>query len=598
MKVLLNILLLLLLSLKLQAASVTFTAKSSHDVVEVGQRFQVTFTINGGGGNFTPPDFGSFRLLSGPNQSSSMQYINGQMSRSFSISYVLMATKEGEFTIGEARMQVEDKNLTTDPFQIKVVAASQNSRNAHKQRQNQRKNEGEQLSDYVYLRATVDKRKAYVGEKISVNYKLYSRLTLNGIDLEKLPALTGFWSQDLSSIYDEVKVSTEYIDGEVYQVANLQQSVLYPQRSGKLTIDPLEMLVTVQVRSRQTRSIFESMFGSYERKEVIAKSQPITIEVEPLPGLATGEFSGAVGNFDLDVSVNKEKVNANEAINLKIKISGNGNLPLIGAPELNFPPDFEVYDPETENNFQTTAHGSSGSKTFNYLIIPRHSGEFTLDPYSFTYFDLNSKQYKTLRSPPLTIQVEKGAREENVVYEGNTRKEEVAVLGSDIRFIHLNNLNLTPIDEHFYGSTAFYLLLLSSLLLTLGLYLYARHRKDRLSDREGLRRSKANKLAKKRLSKAKKHLDQKETRLFYEEISAALYGYYADKYNIPLAALSQDKIMELLREDDAHEEMIAELKDIFEDAEMARFAPSSKTNPTTLYQRAAAIISKTENLKS
>ncbi len=588
-----------LFACQLMASAVTFKAQISHDVVEVGQRFKVTFTVNSGGGRMNSLDFSGFRVLSGPNQSSSTQFINGRMSQSYSISYILQATKVGKFEIGPAVINIDGKELKTEVLKVEVVESSSSSSNAQNQRQRERRGGGNELDEYVYIKAFVDKTSAYVGEKITATFKLYSKINISSINLENLPALNGFWSHDLRSVYDQIQLSTEYINGEVYQVATLKQTLLYPQRSGELTVDPLEMKAVVQLRSRRARTVFESMFGSYENKEVIIGSRPIKINVKALPKYTgEGEFSGAVGKFNASMITNKTDLKANEAIDLKITISGEGNLPLISAPKMEFPPDLEVYDPETENKFKNSSAGSSGSKVFNYLIIPRHSGEFTIKPYSFIYFDLSSSSYKTIRSDAININVERGAEEANVVYAPTDRKEDVEVLEKDIRFIHLNDLMLVHPDDQFYGSVEFYSILLILLLLAIVLYFLSRRFKEQQADVVGMRKSKAKKLANKRMSKAKKLLDSAETSSFYEEIANALYGYFADRYNMGIADLSKDQLIERLKAENATNELLNLLDESIDQAEMARYAPSSAVDPALLYENSKKIIEETEELKS
>ncbi len=581
------------------AGAVSFTAKVSSTTIEVGQRVQVTFTINENATNFRAPSFNKFGMLSGPNQSQSMQYINGNVSKTTSISYILQATQKGAFTIGSASIVVNGKVYKTEPIKIEVIQNSANSANAQRNRQTQRKKVAETVKDKVFIRAYVDKSAVYVGEKITATFKLYSRYTLTGINLESLPSLNGFWSQDLNSIYDQVKLTQERIDGKVYQVAELQQSVLYPQRSGELIIDPLKMKVTFQVKSKRRRSAMEQFFGGgYDSKQVIAGSRSIKIKVSALPKKGKpSNFSGAVGKFKMNLTVNRDSIAANEAINFKVTISGQGNLPLIGSPQLNFPPDFEVYDPETKDNFKTTYGGSKGSKVFSYLVIPRHPGQFDLEPYEFTYFDIASKSYKTITSKPLSIQVAKGTDEGGNVVYSSSRKEEVKLLNTDIRYIHVADLMLISKENQFYDSTLFYGLLVLSLLLMVFVYFLFKKNKLKQSDQVNLRKSKANKLANKRLAKASKHLKEADLPSFYEEISSALFGYFADKFNISVAELSQEKITELLGSYSNTENIQEEVKKVLEEAEMARFSASTEINSQSLYDQSVQIISKTESLR-
>jgi len=587
---------MLLMTLQLMASAVSFKAVLSHSKVAVGQRFRITFTVNSGGGSFAKPSFDNFRVLSGPNQSNSMQYINGKMSREYSISYILQATEVGNFEIGPAVITANGKEHKSNVVEIEVVKELSGGA-AQNQRQDRRNQAGDEFSKYVYIKAFVDKKSAYLGEKLTVTYKLYSRLGMRSINLESLPDLNGFWSHDLHSVYDQIKLETEYINGEVYQVAVLKQSILYPQRSGKLTIDPLAMNAVVQVRSQRSRSVFESMFGSYETKELILSSTPLAVDIKPLPKYrGDGEFSGAVGKFDIQLSSNKQKLKANEAVDLKLEISGKGNLPLVGAPELNFPPDLEVYDPETNNEFKNSAAGSSGKKVFNYLIIPRHEGNFLIEPYAFTYFDLESKSYRTAYTDTLIFEVEKGDEEANVVYESNRRKEDVEILENDIRFIHLNQLSLLDKDEVFFGSTSYLISILLFILSIMVLYFVSKKFKAQQSDLIGRRKARARKLAARRLSKALKLKEAGDDAAFYEEIGNAIYGYYADRYNMGTAELSLEMLLLKLSAEGADQSLVDELNRIVEQADLARYAPGYAIATEELYKKAKEVIQETEAL--
>ena len=578
------------------AAKVNFEAKVSHSRVQLGQRFQITFTVNENGEKFVPPPFYKFNLLSGPNRSSSMQYVNGKVSRSLSFSYILQAKEVGTFKIGGATVIVNGKEYKTNPISIEVIKGNANSPNQRNQRSraNKKKNN---LNDYVFVRATVDKKSVYLGEKVSVTYKLFSRLTLTGLNLEKLPSLNGFWTQDIRTIYDEIKLKRERINGVVYQTTELQKSVLYPQRSGELSIDPMEIKVAVQTESNRRRSVFDQIFGSYETKELVVGSRPIKIQVNPLPQKGRpSDFSGAVGDFQMELTVNKDSVAANEAIDFRLTIKGNGNLPLVSSPDLNFPPDFESYDPEVSNNYKTSYSGAVGSKSFNYLVIPRHSGDFTIEPYRFSYFDLSSNAYKTLSSPNLNIKVSKGSEDENLVYR-SSRKEEVELLNADIRHIHFEPSIFLAANEMFFGSSLFYGLIIFFISLMFISYWLIKRYLSKQSNIKELRKSKANKMAKKRLRKAKKYLDQKQLNQFYEELSTALYGYFSDKFNLDLAELSQERIVSLLRPHDESGDLEQHLVEIMDAVEMARFTPNLNIEEQQLYERAVELISKTDDLK-
>lgn len=573
------------------AAAVSFTAKLSHSKVEVGQRFQLTFTINSNGGQFRAPNFGNLRMLSGPNQSQSMQNINGRVSRTTSISYIFTAQEPGTVTINPATINVGNKTYKTKTLKLEVVKQDPNGANATRNNQNQRKKDGQEISDYTFMRAIVNKRSAYVGENVAVTFKIYSQLPIKQfMGMEKTPSLSGFWQQEIGD-HKDLSLEEEVIDGVRYQTLEIQKLLLFPQRSGELTIDPMSVKLGVQVQTRRARTFWDQMMGSYELKEVTTSSKPITLTIKSLPTAGKpANFSGAVGNYTMKMTASKDSVESNEAIDIKVEVNGTGNIPLINAPKLNFPPDFEIYDPETKNNFSVSSTGVKGRKSFNYLVIPRHSGNFSLKPYSFSYFDLKSNSYKTIDADPINIAVAKGANEPEIAYS-SSRKEDVELLNTDIRYIHLNGVSLFKMDEMFYGSVLFYVLLALIILIGIALYFYAKKFKTDRADVIGNRKSKANKLAKKRLAKAKRHLDAKENKAFYEEISAALFGYFADKFNISIAELSQEKIIELL----PTAELKVETQTALEEAEMARFAPESSINPTILYEKSAEIIRKTEN---
>lgn len=573
------------------AGSINFTAKCSHKTVEVGQQFRVTYSVNASGGNFTPPSFEGFNSY-GSGQSSNTQIVNGKRTIMNSISYILVATKTGNLKIEPAVFEYEGESYKSNPLKVEVVGADENSANAQRNRQNNRKGAAKELEDYIFIQPVVDKRSAYVGESITVTFKLYYQLNFGQLSPDKMPDYSGFWSKDISPT-NRQDLPIERINGEQYQVVIVQKMLLTPQRAGDLEIGSMELNTVVQVKTQAGRNMFDRMRGyGVQNKEVRLVSKPIKITAKALPnkGKPTN-FSGAVGQFNMSFKPNKTEVKSNEAIDFVVKISGNGNLPLIAAPKLNFPSDFEKYDPETKNNFKTNAGGSQGSKSFTYLAIPRHSGTFEIEPYTFNYFDPISKSYKEIGHEPIVIQVEKGADEENVVFTPRN-KEEVELIGTDIRYLHINGVSLNSSKDRFYQSTLFYLLILLGLGSIGILFFLSRKLKEKSADTVGLKKSKANKLAKKRMAKAKKHLDANETAAFYEEISAALFGYYSDKFNISLAELSQEKIVELID----NKEIGNELKLVLDEAEMARFAPSAGGSPSDLYQKAISVISKTEGI--
>jgi hypothetical protein len=594
MKTLLKHKILSLLALLLVSFSfgqdVSFTAATSHNTVKTGDRFKIQFTSNAKLANFKAPKLSDFRVLSGPNQSTNMSWVNGKTNSSISYSYIIMAVKEGEFTIGSAVASVNGQAIKTQPFKIKVGKGVQVQQNGNKAKSQTKS--GGSASDELFIRSTVSRRKVYQGEQIIATYKLYTRVGLAGNELVKNADLNGFWSQEID--FGEAVWTKEIIGGYKYSVAKIREIVLFPQRSGKLEIDPLEMKFIVQKRVQGGgQSVFDQFFGRVENVEYSLKSKPIKITVLPHPANAPVNFTNAVGSLNMKVNVSANEVKANEAINIKIKVSGKGNLPLIDIPELTFPSDFETYDPKINDNVKTSTAGVSGSKEYDYLVIPRHAGQFKLDPIEFSYFNPSTKKYETITSDPIEINVLKsdGSASDNVVYSSN--KEDIKVLGEDIRYIHTNNVEFRNSNSSFYGSWKFYLLMVLAPFLFLLTYLFRNKIRVANSDVAGINKKKANKIAGKLLSSAKQSLAENKTAAFYEDISKALFGYIGNKLNISSAALNQSNIKEKLTQLNASEETSKELIDTIELCDMARFAPVS-ISEQEVYNKAEAIINQIE----
>lgn len=579
---------LFLASLLIWAGKIDFKATLSSSTVEVGQRFRITLSVNSNFSNLVEPDLSNFKLLSGPNQSSSTQIINGNVSQELTVSYILVATEKGTYNIAPATVTVQGSNYKSNSLQLKVVAASNNSANARRNQQQKRKSEGNQLKDQIFIRAYVDKTSAYVGERITATYKIYYKQDILDYDPTKNPDLSGFWTYDLD--LSNQRGTVENYNGSRYNVSTLKKTVLFPQKSGELLIDPLEMHMVIRVRTNK-----RSLWGYvYDKKEITVGSQAITINVKPLPNKGKpANFSGAVGNFNISLLANKDSVLTNDAIDVSLKISGEGNLPLLSAPELNFPTDFEVYDPETDNNYSTNASGVKGNKTFKYLVIPRHSGKFRLEPFEFSFFDLSTDSYQSIMSDALNFKVGKVDKDENVVFSAS-RKEEVEIIDTDIRYIH-KDIQIQNSGSSFFGSLLYYLYIVFFVLLASVIYFASKVYQRRKNDQVGLKQSRARKLAQKRLSKAKSLLKSDEMSAFYEEISNALYGYYSDKLNIQQSELTLDKILVKLNASEKNPELIIALKEVLEQAEMSRFAGGTTADAEQLYQNASEVILKTES---
>lgn len=576
------------------ASSVSFKATVSKTAISLGERIQVTFTTNANLRSFTPPDFRGFQVLQGPMQSYRQQNVNGRISNVSSISYVIQAIEEGDLEIGVAKGDIGDEVLTTEPIQINV--SQKNAEQERKEREAQQRKEANALFESMFILVDADKTSAFVGEKITVRYVLYTRQTLANLAVNKTPDLNGFWSKDIKSLYDsQLKQDVATFNGKQYTTLELKSSILYPQRSGELQIDPIEINAIYQVRTGQARSVFEQMFGgAIENKEVLLKSKPIKINVKPLSGSQPADFNGAVGSFTAEMTANKTEVKANEAINLKITIEGKGNLHLLPSPELPTQPDIEVYDPKVNDKFATNLSGISGSREFEYLIIPRHEGDFTIPAFTFSYFDLASKSYKQASTNPIQLKVLKGDGKEVVAYTPSN-KEEIALLDNDIIHIKRSADGLTDENEHFFGSSLFYFLMILPFLL-LGGGIWYKSKFDALnSNKVLLKKNKANKMATKRLASAKKHLSNNDLTSFYQEIGVAVLNYFSDKLSIPKADLSKEKILDQLNGTNVAKEDIQSVAKLIDDAEMARYAPSSDLKAEEMYQLSIELISKIEN---
>lgn len=586
---------LLLLSANI-FAQVDFKVQVSKTSMAVGETFQVTFTVNTTGNSFRPPAMKEFRRLSGPNNSTSMSWVNGNMTQSAAYSFILMAVQEGDYTIEPATIQVNGVEYKTQPLKIKVSKSSNPNVGSQQNASNQN---AAGANENVFLTVNVDKRKAFLGEQITASYKLYLKVDILNYSFPKNPALNGFWAQDINQ-KGTVNLVREYVDGVPYQMAELKKTILFPQRSGELIIDPIEMELIARIQERrQSNNIFDNMFGTYRDVKMVVSSKPIKIQVEPLPNAGKPlSFSGAVGNFNLKTTIDKQNIKTNEAITLKMTISGKGNLKLIQAPKPIFPSDFEVYDPKIIDNIKTEISGVSGSRTYEYLLIPRHPGKFKIDPLEFSWFNPSTEKYESAKSDSYDIIVEKGKEEDNVIISNRNRKEDIQLTGTDIMYIksemgELENSNIYILDKPWY-----YLLLSAPLLLFILFYFYYRKMIESEKDIIGMKRKKANKIAVKRLENAKRLMDADKKSEFYEEIFKALYGYLSDKLHIPISELNKSKISDKLLSNGMSNEMLHKLLKTLDQSEMARFAPSASTIMITIYNDASEVIGEIENTKS
>ncbi len=591
-----------LVSAGLNVLAQSLTARVNRSTVAVGEHFQVSFTIEGDADGFRPPSFEGFRVLSGPNKSSSMQWINGDFSSSVSYSYILMPEKEGQLEIGAAQVKNKSAELSSDPIKINVVQGRQQARQPQQQaRQPQQANappagNENDISTHVFMKLFVNKKDAFVGEQIIATYKLYYDIEV-GQAVPSMEPFNGFYTEDLE-IDPNRSRAKERINGRDYMVATMKQVVLTPQKSGELEVPAMELSLIARVpEQRRRRSIFDSFFGNYRNVRTTASSNIEKIKVNPLPkaGEPAG-FSGAVGNYSLKAEVDRTEVLTNEAVNLSVKLEGQGNLSLASVPEVKIPADFESYDPKIRENITTDAGGTRGSKTEEYVMIPRFAGEFEIEPIRFSYFDPESKSYKQIQSDPILITVNKGkgSAGANDGAVAVAKKEDVQIIGKDIRFIKTGDTELMRNEDRFFRTPLFYLLSILPFGGMIGaIFLFSFYRAQ-YGDERALRSKRAGSLAKKHLSKARKQLDA-SNEVFFDEISAALYGYLGNKLGIPTSSLNREQIEAELRAKEVSDETLSALNKALDECDMVRFAPGVVRSKQEILTASASIINALED---
>ncbi len=595
---------------------------SAPDVVEIGQTFRVVFTLNAMGENFRGPDFKGFNVVSGPNisQSSSFQFINGKMHQEYtqSYTYLIHASMEGTFEIKPATVVVSGKTYQTQSFKIQVVnsgksQARQPQAPTSTSRPSQSTSPTEPIDDFkdipkddIFIKAYVSKPNPYVGEQTVVTYKLFTKVPLSNIRINNLGTFPGFWSQDLIKT-DKLQQSTVIINGEEYVTAEIKKTALFGLKPGTMTLPAMEMECTAAIVKKRRRTVtgdpfFDSFFNDaffnsgYEQVERKVYSNPLKINVKPLPSEGKpGGFANAVGNFNLSAELDRNEIKVNDAINLRLKISGTGNLDVIEAPLVNFPTEFDTYEPKVTSNINTSAAGVAGSKTFEYLIIPRTAGTYTIQPIAFSFFNPATGKYTTTSTPEFTIIVAKGdASSQSVAYSG-VNQQDLKYIGTDIHYIKLPPIPLRPSGVSFFASKLYYSLLLSLILsFVISFWIIKKIQRQR-GDVGLMRLRKATAVATKRLKKARTFLHQSNQEAFYNEISAALWGYISDKFNIPLADLSMENVESKLTARAVNSETIRAFIETLNNCEFARFAPGNKTeNMEQVYNQALSTISRIE----
>lgn len=586
------------------ADKVRFVAEAA-DVVVSGDQVRLVFTVNSQDiKDFRAPSIKGFDVLMGPSRSqqSSIQIINGKRTSNSStaFTYILLAGSPGTYTIPAASVEVNGEKVFSNAISIKVLPQDQNSGNSGNNgggsaSSSRSQAAGSRISaNDLFITATASKTTVHEQEAILLTYKVYTVVNLRQL-YGKMPDLKGFHTQEVE-LPQQKTFTLEHYKGRNYNTTVWSQYVLFPQQTGKLEI-PSITFDGVVVQQTVSDDPFDAFFNGGGHVEVKKKitTPKVVINVQPLPAKPAG-FSGAVGEFKLASSINATDVKTNDAVTIKLTLSGTGNMKLIGTPEVKFPQDFEIYDPKVTDDYKLTNSGLTGTKTFEYLAIPRHAGNFTIPAVEFTYFDLKSNSYKTLKTEAYNLKVAKGQGNADQVISDFTNKESVKMLGSDIRFIKLGDSSLHPKGDFFFGTVGYYLCYLIPLLLFVVFAVIYRQKALENANVAKVKTKKANKVATRRMKLAGKLLAENKKNEFYDEVLKALWGYISDKLSIPVSQLSKDNIEAELTNYGVQEALIAEFIGVLNECEYARYAPGNENEAMDkVYSASVEVISKMEN---
>ena len=593
------------------ALFVLFAARAAEDVsfvvnapmiTSVGEAFRVEFELNAkpDSDSFVPPSFENFDVVAGPSvsQGSSIQIVNGEMSKSISyaITYVLLPQKAGTFAIAPATIAVKGKSYTTQRTAVEVRDGAQGgAESATKQSRNESAESRANSSigkDDLMLRLVLSKRSVFKGEPIRAILKLYSRVNLAGSEGSKMPTFNGFWSQQVDI---EQGPFRETLDNKVYEAYNIAEYILYPQQGGTLTIDPAELTVVARVMIKSNRGFDPFFGGGHEMYSVrrTLKTPEVKVQVKEFPVGAPASFSGAVGRYTMSQKLSSTEVAANSAVTLQLTISGTGNLNFISAPTLSLPSSFELYEVKSEEKIQNSASGSVGYRRFDYPFIVRAEGEYEIAPVEFSYFDLDKQSYVTLSTPASTIVVtpDKSVASTPQQVAVGIKREEVRLLGEDIRFIKLGSPLLRSVVAPFALSPLYWLIIVVLVLMAVVAYFAVR---KYIRDNRNVvlvKGKRANKMAVKRFRIAEKYMREGDRRAFYEEMLRAMWGYLGDKFNIPVADLTREVVRQELSRRGASVEAETIIA-VIARCEEAQYSPVASVDMTEIYEEGVDAVSK------
>ena len=593
----------LFLSLSVTIAdNITFVASAPNAVV-VGQQFRLSYKLNRGNAKEPRvPTIESFTVLSGPNRSSesSFQIINGKTTSTQSVTYtyILKAEKEGTFTLPAAIVEIDDEQITSNTVDIKVLPQDKRSNVSQGGATDNNVSSAGIGEGELFMTATLNKTTVFEQQAVLLTYKVYSAVNLTSLN-GKMPDLKGFHIQEIE-LPQQKEWQLEHYKGRNYRALTWRQYLLFPQQTGEIEIPSVafEGIVAQQIRNT-SMDPFELFFNGgsqYVEVKKILNTPKLKLNVEKLPSNKPDGFSGGVGEFNIKSTISTTELVANEAVTLRVIISGVGNMKLIKTPEVDFPADFEIYDPKVDNDFSVKANGLSGNKIIEYLAIPRHGGVYTIPSVKFSYFDVKSKEYKTLETESYTLNVAKGKNSDNGVATGFVSKEDLKLLGQDIRFIRVGEPKFIKKGDCFFASSLYWMWYIVPFVCFVCYILIYRKKMTENANITKMRIKKANKVAVKRMKVAKRLLTEDKSNEFYDEILKTLWGYVSDKLSISVSQLSKDNISARLADRGVKEELINEFEALLNESEYARYAPGNPSETMDkVYALAIDVISKLEN---